>query len=179
MLTTDAGTAPLPFGRMGLPPGLASSDLYRMMPQSDDGLVHRLGALALATTLGFMGLEVARTSLLLEAAVARFPGWKPRRRDSLEHLTPPPLPRLARHADRSSLTLAASSGTVTEGKAGRPSPPSTTTQRNRPGHLQADHRTTRRKNLGGLSRGTRRNLQIHLARSTPPAPDRAQGAMHS
>jgi hypothetical protein len=64
------------FGRMVLPPGLARSELYRMMPQSDDGLVHRLGALALATALVFMGLEGTRTSLLMEAALLRFQGWK-------------------------------------------------------------------------------------------------------
>jgi hypothetical protein len=58
-------------GRTASSPGLASSDLYRMMPRSDDGLVHRLGALVLAIALVLVGLEVARTNLLVEGALLR------------------------------------------------------------------------------------------------------------
>jgi hypothetical protein len=50
-----------------------------MMPRSDDGLVHRLGALALAIALVFVGLEVARSNLLMEAALLQLPRWKGRR----------------------------------------------------------------------------------------------------
>jgi len=68
--------------RIGSFTGLASSEVHRMMPGSEDGLVQRVGALAPAIAPVFMGLEVARTSLLMEAALLRLQESKGRRRDS-------------------------------------------------------------------------------------------------
>jgi hypothetical protein len=46
-----------------------------MMPRSDDGLVHRLGALALAIAPVLAGLEVAGSNPLMEAALLRL-AWR-------------------------------------------------------------------------------------------------------